>query len=220
MEFRRVLFRSEIDIIAKQMGSVNTVVKLPDGKLKGYNTDGIGCIKSLQIEGGLDLSGKTFFSFGAGGTGKSVCFELANHGAKKIYISSRSALCEELANEINSFYPDVCVAVRASDEAAIASALDDSEVLLNLSGSGMYPHVDETPISKDLLQSKHFCFDATYNPAQPRFLKEAEEKGCKTLNGLGMSVYQGARQVELWTGASDPTAVMFESIKKIISERK
>ena len=77
------------------------------------------------------------FSFGAGGTGRSVCLELAEEGAKKIYISSRSEKCEIVCSEINKFYPGICVPVRAADEAGVAEALDETDIILNLSGLGM-----------------------------------------------------------------------------------
>jgi len=209
-------YLDEVDDIARMMGSCNTVV-VKDGKFKGYNTDGLGCLRSLVEEGSVEIKDNIFFSFGAGGTGKSVCFELANNGARRIYICSRSAMCEELAANINNYFPGVCVAIRAADEEKIRQAVSDANVLLNLSGSGMYPHIDETPVDKALLQPKHICFDATYNPDKTRFLLEAEEKGCKIINGIGMVIYQGARQIKLWTGKDDPVEIMRKSFIDLIS---
>ncbi len=77
------------DPLCKKIGSCNTVVKTASGQLDGYNTNGYGALRSLKEERCV-VKGKTVFSFDAGGTGRSVCFELADEGAKRIYICSRS----------------------------------------------------------------------------------------------------------------------------------
>ena len=205
----------ETDDSVEMIGSCNTVVVQSDGALKGYNTDGIGCLMSLEEETGENMSGKTFFSIGAGGTGKAVCFELARAGAKRIYISSRSDACEKLSQSINSYYPNVCIPVKSSDTQATVAAIKETDIILNLSGIGMYPHTEETPIEKGLLQPKHICFDATYNPEKTKFLLDAEEQGCRVINGLGMLAYQGARQVKLWAGIDEPKELMMKILKKI-----
>lgn len=126
----------DYDPLCKKMGSSNTVVKTADGKLVAYNTDGYGALRCLKEQVG-ELKGKVMFSFGAGGTGRSVCFELANAGAKRIYICSRSATCEELCAQLNEFYPGVCVPIRAAEEDKIKAALAETDIVLNLSGAGM-----------------------------------------------------------------------------------
>lgn len=210
-------YLDEVDELCKQIGSSNTVIVQPDGKLKGYNTDGIGAIRSMSEEAGVEYEGKTFFSFGAGGTGRSVCMEIASRKPKRIYISSRSELCEELAENINKYYPGVCVAIRAAETQKINEAVQDSDVLLNLSGLGMASNLDSTPLDKGAFKKGQLCFDATYNPAETRFLKEAKEAGCPTLNGLGMMVYQGTRQMNIWTGGQpEPVEQMKANLKRIV----
>lgn len=211
-----VQYLDEIDDIAQKMGSCNTVIILPHGKIKGYNTDGIGAIRSLSEEAGVEYEGKTFFSFGAGGTGKSVCMEIASRKPRRVYISSRSELCEELADNINKYYPGVCVAIRAADRDMVHKAVADSDVLLNLSGLGMASNLDSTPLEKSAFKPNHICFDATYNPQKTLFLKEAADAGCKILNGLGMMVYQGTRQMNIWTGEEEPVAVFKRKLREVV----
>lgn len=200
-------YLDEVDDLAAMMGSVNTVV-IRDGIFKGYNTDGYGALRCIR-QGAGDLAGKTFFCFGAGGTARSVCLELAQAGARRIYISSRSAMCEELCAHIGKFFPNVCIPIRNTVENvdAIASALKECHIVLNLSVCGMIGHENETPVDRRLLLPRHICFDATYNPAKTRFLLEAEVLGCKIINGLDMLLYQGARQIALWTGEPEDEAV-------------
>ena len=211
----------EFDDLCKKMGSTNTVVKTPEGKLKAYNTDGYGALRSLKEEG-CKFVGETMFVFGAGGTGRSVCFELANAGSKKIYISSRSDACEKLSEEINKFYPGVCVPIRAADKENVKKALQETDVVLNLSGAGMRGHEDDTCVEKEFILPQHVCFDATYNPIETRFLREAKERGAKkTIPGLDMSLYQGARQIEIWAGVNEaPVETMRKTLQDIMAGKQ
>ncbi len=212
-------YLDDFDPLCRKIGSSNTVVKTAAGLLVGYNTDGYGALRSLKEEG-CRIKGKTMFSFGAGGTGRSVCVELADEGAKRIYICSRSAACEELCKELEEYYPGVCIPVRAADEAAVAKALAESDIVLNLTGAGMSGKEDSTCVDKRFLKPEHICFDATYNPPETRFLREAKEVGCKTINGLDMSLYQGLRQIQLWTdGECAPLDAMRQELITIMEER-
>ena len=212
-------YLDDFDPLCKKIGSSNTVVKTAEGRLIGYNTDGYGALRSLKEEG-CQIKGKVMFSFGAGGTGRSVCFELADEGAKRIYICSRSGACEDLCQELNQYYPDVCVPVRAANEEAVAKALAETDIVLNLSGAGMRGKEDATCVDKKLLKPEHICFDATYNPPETRFLREAKEVGCKTINGLDMSLYQGLRQIQLWTGGKcAPLDAMRKELLTIMDEQ-
>lgn len=199
-------FLDAVEETAAQMGSCNTVV-CKNGTLTGHNTDGIGAITALQREG-VAIEGGRFVSFGAGGTGRSVCFELARHGAKAITISSRSEKCEALAGSVNRYFPGVCTAVRAADTAPLKAAVESAGVLLNLSGLGMAATLEETPVPAGWLGGRPLCFDATYNPAETRFLRDAKAAGCPTVNGFGMMAFQGARQVALWAGVPEPNEEM------------
>ena len=70
------------------------------------------------------------------------------------------------------------------------------------------------------IQPGQFYFDACYNPDKTQFLLNAEEKGCQVLNGLGMSLYQGAAQIELWTGEKAPVEAMRKELMDILAESK
>ena len=201
-------YLDDMDEMTRNMGACNTVVIQPDGALKGYNTDGLGAIRALQEEAGLDCAGKTFFCFGAGGVGRAICLELVFHKAKHIYLSDFEKPCLDLADHLNKIVPGVCTPIPLGDEASIAQGVAQSQVLMNLTGLGMQPHLDETPLNCSYFRPDHICFDAVYNPVRTRFLQEAEQAGCKVINGLGMLVYQATRQVTLWTGNDEPVKEM------------
>ena len=207
-------YLDELDPLCEKMGACNTVVKQPDGKLKGYNTDGIGFYTSLREEAGIDVKGKKFFCFGAGGAGRAICSVLTYYGAEKIYITSRTAESrEEVVNDINTNFAPVAVAVEAGDYTALA----ECDVILNTTGIGMGKTVGQTPLPKEHVIPGKFYFDACYNPAKTQFLLNAEEAGCRILNGLGMSLYQGVAQIEMWTDKKAPVEAMRDELLDIIS---
>ena len=206
-------YLDERDDSVIQMGACNTVL-IRDNKLIGYNTDGIGCIRSLEQDGGLKISGKNFFSFGAGGAARAVCFELARHGAKQIVIASPFGMCDRLAEDINKYFPKMAVSVDIGETERMYGCIRQADVLLNLSGIGMAPHDGETPMANPCFQSHQICYDAVYQPEKTRFLQEAEAAGCKTLNGLGMVIYQGLEQIKLWAGVDAPAGIMFSAARE------
>lgn len=207
------------DPLAEKIGACNTVV-IKDGIFTGYNTDGIGAVNSFTNDIGLDIEGLTVLCLGAGGTAKSVCLELAGRKPKHIYIVSRSEKCGELSGHINRFYPGLTSAIRAGDTDSVKKAAENSGFIMNLTGLGMASKEDLTPMDKSLFMPGHICFDAVYNPAKTRFLAEAEERGCRILNGLNMLAYQGAEQFKLWTGVDNaPAARMVDILSGLVNTR-
>lgn len=213
-------YLDELDELCAKMGSSNTVVKTPEGKLKGYNTDGIGFIISLQEDTDIDIKKNTFFSMGAGGVGRAICSAVAYYGAKKIYIADKfPESARSLVNDINTKFAPVAEFVDFNDSKALYAKVAEADVVMNNTGMGMIPHVDATPLPKEVLDPRQLCFDATYNPEKTRFLCEAAEVGCKTLSGLNMSVYQGAAQIKLWSGLDAPVDVMKAEVRAILAEQ-
>lgn len=210
-------YLDELDPLCTKMGSCNTVVKSPDGKLIGYNTDGIGFYRSITEDGGVDVENSVFFCIGAGGVGRAICSILANYNAKKIYIMDMDEVsARNLVQDINSNFDPVAEFIHSGDFDKIA----ESDVVINASGIGMANTASfgHSPMPKELIKPNQFYFDASYNPKRTAFLEHAKEAGCKVLNGLGMSLYQGAAQIELWTGQEAPIDAMREELLQILRE--
>lgn len=209
-------YLDELDPLCEKMGASNTVVKTPEGKLVGYNTDGVGFYTSLTEEGGVRVDQSVFFCFGAGGAGRAMCSVLAYHGARKIYITDAYEPCaQSLVDDINKNFAPVAEFVPHGDMSKLAAC----DVVLNASGIGMGKTIGQTPMPEEYIQPSQFYFDACYNPERTQFLMNAEAKGCKVLNGLGMSLYQGAAQIELWTGKKAPVAAMRKELLAILAEQ-
>lgn len=196
-------YLDELDALAEEIGSVNTVV-IKDSKLIGYNTDGKGFIRALFNKTNINLSKNTFFIIGAGGASRAISFALARKGVKKIYILDKFQEASlSLVNDINHKIGEYAEFI-AFDEELIAQYIDKSNILVNASGVGMYPNIKKTPIKKEYLKKNLFVCDIIYNPLKTKLLLDAEEKGCKIMNGIEMTIYQGAKAFSLWTGFKEP----------------
>lgn len=210
----------QLDDFAAKMGAVNTVVIEPDGSLTGYNTDGVGFLRSLGEYYQNPLCESTFLCLGAGGAARAICGSLAHQGAKKITVSSLfDTDSEQLVNEINAQFAPVVGMVPWDDKKAIQAAAGTSDVIINATGVGMGAHVGESPVNPDVFHAGMLAFDAAYNPAVTKFLIDAKAKGCGILNGLGMLLYQGAAQFEIWTGAQAPTDLMRQTLEACIGDK-
>lgn len=206
-------YLDRLDRTAEQIGACNTVVVEEDGTLTGYNTDGIGCVRSLELERGFQPSGKRVFSYGAGGAARAVLFQLAAQGASHISVAALDGMAQRLAADLERWFPGLCVGLDMDDIQALETGTRQADLVLNLTGLGMAPHLDETPMDPTWLRSGQLCYDAIYQPPQTRFLGEAERRGCQTLNGLGMVVHQGLAQIKLWTGADAPVELMYRALQ-------
>ena len=203
-------YLDEIDPLAQKIGAVNTIC-LNNGKTKGYNTDGEGFVQSLEKKGNLAVQGKNIFILGCGGAVRAIAMTLAFRGARHIYICNRTqSKAEQLAREINEKIAECATAVEQV-ESSITKYLDTCDILINGTQLGMHPHTDTSPLDGSLLFSHLVVADIVYNPLKTRLLQDAEQRGCITVDGLGMLIYQGAAAFSLWTGKTP----LISEMKKI-----
>ncbi|OXM86165.1 shikimate dehydrogenase [Paenibacillus rigui] len=200
-------YLDEIDEGARIIGAVNTIVN-DNGRLIGYNTDGIGYVRSLKEETGIELHGKKVLMLGAGGAARGVGYALAKEGAAHIYIANRTReKAEELAQSMSGF---TGVTGMGLDE--IADVAGDVALIVNNTSLGMHPNVDSVPMDTTLVREHMVVSDLVYNPMITKFLRESEARGATIHSGLGMFIYQGAYAFEYWTGVPAPTAAMREAV--------
>ena len=188
-------YLDEIDPLAKQIGAVNTVVHR-DGKLIGYNTDGIGYVRSLQSISKEPLHQKRVLLLGAGGACRAIYFSLADVGIKEIDIANRTV---EKAEQLIAG----CKAKVTSHALSLEQATEKQEnydVIIHTTTIGMHPHVQHTPLQIRSLKQGTIVSDIIYNPFETKLLHDAKAKGAIVQNGIDMFVYQGALAFEMWTG--------------------
>lgn len=197
---------------ATLIGAVNTV-RIEDKKLVGENTDGKGFLESLKKDAGLDPAGKNYLIIGAGGAARAISVELALAGAKRITITNRTPLKGiELVKHLNS---KTEVQAEFLPWEGSLTVPKESDVLVNATSIGLYPKIDEKPdLEYSSIRKDMIVCDVIPNPPITAFLKEAASQGAKTLDGLGMLVYQGAIGFKMWTGMDAPVAVMKEALSK------
>ena len=207
-----IQYLDELDPLSKQIGAVNTV-KNEGGMLLGRNTDALGAKQALS-DAGFKIEGKKALILGAGGAARAISFALTEK-IDEIFICNRT---EERAIKLAKELQDKTkIKAKGKDmsEKTLKTLASSVDILINTTPIGMYPKIDISPISKDLLNENLYVFDVIYNPLQTRLLKDAKEIGSKTLNGLDMFINQGALAFEWWTGKKPNVKLMK---KKIIEQ--
>jgi shikimate dehydrogenase len=196
----------ELDASAKTWGAVNTIKFAPDaaGKIRavGFNTDADGLANSLREDLAVKLRGAKVLLLGVGGAGRTAALKLAAESVAELFLVNRTASkAEEIAVEIKKQFPSVKVST-GYPKAKV-------DLLLNATSLGLKPEdgspLDETPFS---INQARAVYDMIYQPAETKLLAAATAAGCKTANGIGMLVQQGAKAFEIWTGQPAPVAVM------------
>lgn len=209
-------YLDEIDDFASACGAVNTI-SFFDGRRRGGNTDGPGFVRSLKEKGGFDPKGKKVFVAGAGGAARGVVSALAESGAEQITVLNRTEeKALRLADDVNERWPGKVVGGALSED-MIRYALTAADLVVNSTKIGMVPKEDETPFDTSFLAPNQFVSDLIYNPRETKLLREAKKKGCGTLGGLWMLIFQGAEAIRIWTGQEAPVDVMAEACEKFFS---
>ncbi|MFX3635709.1 MAG: shikimate dehydrogenase [Candidatus Pristimantibacillus sp.] len=200
-------YMDEIDPGARAIGAVNTIVN-ENGHLTGYNTDGIGYVRSLKEEAEPNLTGKRIVVIGAGGASRAIVYALANEQPANITIANRSVeRAQELVQSFNSLAD-----MQAVTTEGLKDACKDADIVINTTSVGMYPNIEATPIDAAWLKQDAVASDLIYNPLRTKFLLDAEKNGCRIHGGLGMFINQGAYAFEYWTGQPAPAEAMRETV--------
>lgn len=199
-------FLDELDVMAEKMGAVNTVVRQADGKLKGYNTDGLGFVRSLEEAIGTTHRDGNVLLIGAGGAARGIAFALQHTGYRSITIANRTvANAEQICTELG----DQAKAVSLKEAEA---TLGDYDILIQTTPAGLKNGTLQLPFELDQLTTKAIVADIVYNPLMTPFLQVAEQRGATVVTGLGMFVHQGALAFNYWLGQFPNTTSMKDSL--------
>jgi shikimate dehydrogenase len=186
----------EINREASFIGAVNTIVN-SDGKLTGYNTDGRGFIQSLT-EKNISIEGKDILIVGAGGASRAVSYYLCQKAKSLSLFDIDTEKAGNLVHDLKQISPGI-------SHIKDISGIDTFNIIINATPLGL-KQGDPLPVNTGLLKKEQIVCDLIYK--ETRLLEEASKKGCITLNGLGMLLWQGALAFELWTGKKPDAKVM------------
>lgn len=225
----KLLAMEFVDVVAPsamEWGAVNTVVfetqdadgqwrplgqvERPEGPVRsvGHNTDADAIVRSLRDDLAIEPRGARVLLLGAGGAARAAALRLADEGVAHLWIVNRTAAkAEELAREVNERFPAVQADVGYPDESI--------EILLNATSAGLRPE-DPLPLDTDAFPLRRVdgVYDMIYRPAMTPLLAAAHEAGCRTANGLGMLLHQGADALELWSGRVAPREAMRQALER------
>ncbi len=198
---------------AKDIQALNTI-QFNETKT-GHNTDGVGFSKSLEEEG-VTLKEKNVLVVGAGGASRAILISLINNKANVTLTNRTKQKAENLVAELN--YQNTIKIIEYKPE-SLKEILEEIDIIVNTTSLGMHPKIEETPLPKEFLKSKHIIFDAVYNPLKTRLIQEAEEVGCKTISGVNMLVHQGAQSLRIWLGIEPPIQAMKDEVLKKLKQK-
>lgn len=200
---------------AEMCGAVNTIVN-DNGVLTGHITDGTGYMMSLK-DNGVDVIGKKMTIVGAGGAATAIEIQAALDGVAEISIFNRKdefwANAEETVRKINEKTNCKAQLFDLADLDKLKEEIASSYLFTNATGMGMKPLEGQTYIpDKSFLRPDLIVSDVVYYPRETELLRMAKEVGCKTMNGLGMMLFQGAAAFKMWTGEDMPIEYMKEKL--------
>ncbi|MEW9273895.1 shikimate dehydrogenase [Gluconobacter oxydans] len=195
---------------ARIIGAVNCV-SIRDGRLIGDNTDGKGFLASLNKVG--DPSGKKVLLLGAGGAARAIAVELGLVSAAHIMVMNRDPKKAETIAALVRDNTSAKADVQAWD--GEASVPEDVDILINATSIGLGDADAMPPLKVETLRKGLIVADVIPNPPRTRLLREAENRGCTVLDGLGMLVNQGVIGVEHWLGRTLDAGVMEQTLKDI-----
>jgi shikimate dehydrogenase len=211
---------AEITPQAQAIGAVNTVWQTDRG-WQGSNTDVTGFIAPLKVLG-RDWQKSIPVVLGYGGAARAVVAGLAELGCREINIVGRNK--DKLAQFWQSWQnsPQIAPLLKIHYWENLSGLLPSADLLVNTTPIGMYPHVDDSPVSEEFMQRlkvNAIAYDLIYTPSPTKFLSLAQNRGATAINGLEMLVQQGAAALEIWLQKPAPIDIMRNSLEIAISSK-
>lgn len=202
---------------AKIIGAVNTIVN-HNGELVGHNTDGSGMVHAIKSSG-TELFRKNVVIFGSGGAGTSVLASVGLEQPFSVTICVNSTSNTEKADKVTAAlleeHPEVLIQKVVYNTPEFNQAVKNAHIIINTTPVGMSPNETDSPLEDtSLLNPSQLVADAVYKPIETRLLQQAKAIGCKTVNGVGMLVWQGAEAFRLFTGEEMPIKSVKEYLFK------
>lgn len=200
-----IAFLDTLSDEARFIGSVNTIKNL-DGELIGFNTDGKGFMKSLA-ESDIEIAGKRVLIVGAGGAARAIGYYICRDAAELYLYNRNIGRAETLKTHLYPFKENVAVVKEYGINNS--GSFSDFDIIINTTPLGLKPD-DPLPLNASMLKGHQIVCDLIYK--ETPLLQRASVIGCKTINGLGMLLWQGVLAFEKWTGIQPPIEIMKKAL--------
>ncbi len=191
---------------AESAGAANTLIPLAHGRLRADNTDGVGLVRDLTHNHGVQLTGRSILLLGAGGASRGVVRPLLEEHPRRLLIANRTAAkARGLAADLAELGP-----VKGCGLDAIAGQHFD--LIINGTAAGLGGQLPDIP--DDCLRPGGVSYDMMYADRPTAFVRWGRERGAaQALDGLGMLVEQAAESFYLWRGVRPETGSVIQSMR-------
>ncbi len=213
------LFLSGVDNAANVAGSANTIKILPDSTMFGYNTDVYGFVEAIPEDFREEIQGKEIAVLGNGGAARAIGVGLSILKASKIDFYARNIInASEMVTALRQNFPDVemnCLQIESLKD------ISKYKMLVNTTPIGMRSKaMGLSPIDEEVIKTtdkNSVIYDIVYNPLKTELIKTAKKHGIRTIQGLDMLIYQGAKAFEIWTGKKpDPLKMKIAALEEMV----
>ena len=205
-------FLDGLSTAAELMGAVNCV-NAADGQLIGENTDGKGFVASLKEL--VEPEGARVVILGAGGAARAISVELGLEGAAEIVVVNRTASRgQELVDLVSGRVGVPCRLESSAEQDYSVEA--GTDIVINATSIGLGDAEARVPLDVETLSPSMVVADVVFNPPQTKLLRDAAERGCRVLDGLGMLVNQAVIGYRIWTGVDPDATVMREALEEYL----
>lgn len=202
----------ELSADARSIGAVNTVV-LKDGRRYGHNTDWWGFAESFR-RGLPEVDTSFVVQLGAGGAGVATAYAALSLGVAKFAIFDRERQrAVALSMAMQQIFPDAQIIANGD----LLKAMQQASGLIHATPTGMsrYPGL---PLPAEMLDLRHWVAEIVYFPLETELLKQARLRGCLTLDGGGMAVFQAVGAFRLFTGLEPDANRMLKHFQSMTAE--
>ena len=211
-----VQYMSRLSSEARLIGAVNAI-EFRGKRPIGHNTDGRGFVHAFEDEWGEKLTGKRVLLLGAGGAAAAVAVQLLIEGVDHLTLANRTVKkAQRLVESCRRRFARKRVTALPLRADRLAPIVREVQIIINATSLGMRSE-DRSPIPAGLLRPDLTVCDLVYKPPMTPLLREAQSVGARTINGVGMLLWQGALAFEIWTGKKPPVDAMRRALQKALS---
>jgi shikimate dehydrogenase len=211
-------FVDDLDESALRIGAVNTL-KIDNGQVRGFNTDGKGFSRAIREEFSVDLRDLRIMILGAGGAARAIALQCAKESCERLVIANRTfEKAKKLADELRDLFagpkvlgPVARLQAIAWEESAFRFQIANVDLIVNATPLGLN-RSDPSPIPSRLLAPHLMIYDTVYSERRTPFISAAIEAGARAVNGLSMLLHQGALSFEIWFEREAPIGIMRQAL--------